>query len=155
MIRKSLFWGLTVVLVAALVSLIVRGRRLEKQEAAQAVEVVRQSKPSPTRVLAPQDLAIEGSAMQRSANLTALHEVEIHNNGSVPYTGIQLEFIYLDRAGKIVSTEKHTLGRTVIMPGQSFVAEDIRIEGVPASVEKFRTSVLSADMTSQAGNAEK
>ncbi|MBP1624567.1 MAG: hypothetical protein H6Q07_2587, partial [Acidobacteria bacterium] len=53
MIRKSLFWGLTLVLVVALISLIVRGRRLEKQQAGKSVEVVQESEPSPIRVLAP------------------------------------------------------------------------------------------------------
>jgi hypothetical protein len=142
MIRKSLFWGLTVVLVVALVGLILRGRRLEKQEAAQATEVVRQSRPSPTRVLAPQDLEIKGSTMQQSAGSTALHEVEIHHNGSVPYNRIQLEFVYLDRAGKVLSTKTHSFNRADIKPGQTLTATDIRIDGVPAAATKFRTSIL-------------
>jgi len=148
MIRKSLFWGLTLVLVVALVSLIIRGRRLEKQEAAQAIEAVRQSQPSPTRVLAPQDLEIEGSTMQKSPGSVALHEVEIHNNGSVSYNRIELEFIYLDRAGKVLVTKTHSLERADIKPGQSFTATGIRIEGVPASAARFRASLLFADMLS-------
>lgn len=148
MIRKSLFWGLTLVLVVALVSLILRGRRLEKQEAAQATEVVRQSQPSPTRVFAPQDLEIEGSTMQQSPGSVALHEVEIHNNGSVPYNRIQLEFVYLDREGKVLSTKTHSFNRADIKPGQTFTATDIRIEGVPASASKFRATILFADMLS-------
>jgi hypothetical protein len=155
MIRKSLFWGLTVILVAALVGLILRGRRLEKQEAAQSIEVVRQSQPSPTRVLAPQDLEIEGSTMQQSPGSIALHEVEIHNNGSVPYNRIQLEFVYLDRAGKVLLTKTHSLDRADIKPRQSFTATDIRIEGVPASAAKFRASILFADMLSSGEGIEK
>jgi hypothetical protein len=153
MIRKSLFWGLTLVLVVALVSLVIRGRRLEKQEAAQAIEAVRQSQPSPTRVLAPQDLEIKGSTMQRYPGSIALHEVEIHNSGGVPYNRIELEFVYLDRAGKVLATKTHSLERTDIKPGQSLTATDIRIEGVPASTARFRASLLFADMLSPGSTA--
>ncbi len=149
MIRKSLFWGLTLVLVAALVSLIIRGRRLEKQQAEISMEVIEQSQASPIRVLQPDDLRIESSTMQREGAHTALHEIQIRNTGTVPYGGIHLAFVYLDSSGKVLFTRTHPLGSAKILPGQTYAAPGIRVEEVPAAATKFQISILSADMLSQ------
>jgi hypothetical protein len=145
MIRKSLFWGLTLVLVVALVSLIIRGRKMEKEQAAQPMEVVQQVPPSPTRVLAPQDLEILSSTMQLKPDHTALHAVEIQNRGRVPYSGILLKFAYQDRFGKLLETKTYAL-KAAILPGLGFRTQDIVIKEVPASAEKFQVSIQYADM---------
>jgi hypothetical protein len=147
MFRKSLFWGLTIVLVAALASLIIRGRRLEREQADQPLPVVRQVQPSPIRVISPQDLEIEGSTMQQPSADSAVHEVEIRNSGNVSYSAIQLEFTYLDKTGKFLATRKHTLERVDIKPGQSFSSTGIPIQGVPGAASRCRVSILSADLS--------
>jgi hypothetical protein len=147
MIRKSLFWGLTLVLVVALVSLIIRGRRMEKEQAAQPTEAVQQAPLLPTRVLAPQDLEIVRSTMQLKPDHTALHEIEIQNHGSVPYSGILLRFSYQNRFGKLLETKTYAL-KAAILPGLSFRMRDIVIKEMPASAEKFQVSIQYADMPS-------
>jgi len=152
MLRKYLFLGLTLVLVVALVNLIIRGRRLEKQQASRRVEVVEQSKPTATRVLAPQDLEITQSKMWfeeaaggRNQSQTARHEIEIRNNGHVAYSRIQLSFEYLDRRGNVSSTKTHPITRT-ILPGAELKVSDIRIEGLPGSAASSRVAIVYADI---------
>jgi hypothetical protein len=146
MIRKSLFWGLTLVLVAALVILVIRGRKMEKEQAEQPVEVVRQAPSSPTRVLAPQDLDITAATMQPQPNQAVLHAVEIKNHGSVPYGGILLRFVYQDRAGNWLLTKTYSLNKIVILPGLGVKVPEIEIKEIPAAAEKFQVGVQYADM---------
>jgi hypothetical protein len=151
MIRKSLFWGLTVVLIVALVNLIIRGRRLEKQQARQLVEVVQESRPTSTRVLAPRDLEIVQSKMRleeadgKTRSQIARHEIEIRNNGKIPYSGIQLGFDYLDRSGKLLSTKTQSLARS-IEPGGDLKLVEIVVSGLPLPTISFRVVVVSADI---------
>jgi len=145
MIRKSFFWGLTLVFVVALVSLILRGCHMEKQQSAKPDEIVQQSQSSPTKVLRPEDLQIVSSTMQRGNSRTA-HEIEIRNNGIVRYSGIQLAFTYLNQAGKVLLKKTHVLDGVSIPPGSSFTARNVSVEGVPASAAKLQVSILSADM---------
>jgi hypothetical protein len=146
MIRKSLFWGLTVVLLAALVNLIIRGHRLEKHEAARLVEVVRESTPSPTRVLAPRDLEIVRSEMRlESQSRTDHHGIEIRNNGKVPYRGIQVSLEYLDSGGKVLVTKMRYITQ-VLAPGAELKLDDVRIDGLPVSTVSYRAAISYADI---------
>ena len=145
MIRKSLFWGLTLVLVVALVSLIYKGRQLEKQEAGKPVEIVQQSRPSLTRVLNPQDLVIVDSAMQRQSPDVVSHSVEIRNNGNVGYGRIQLKFAYQNRSGKTLATKTKSILRPVAA-GSSVRVIDLTVEGVPASAVKSEVTILFAEI---------
>ncbi len=145
MIRKSLFWGLTIVLLAALVNLIIRGRRLEKQQAAQAQQTVQQSKPSPTRVLSPQDLEIVNRAMPLDPRHTSIPGFEIRNDGSVAYSQIQLKFSYLDRRGKVLLTKNHLLAQT-LKPGATLKVPDLPAEGIPADAVSVELSISHADI---------
>ncbi len=150
MMRKYLFWGLTLVLVVALVNLIIRSRRLEQQQSSQVVEVVRQSKPTATRVLAPQDLVIVQSktTLERKAGgkaQIARHEIEIHNNGSVPYGGIQLSIDYLDRGGKVLASRTNPIASTVL-PGATVKLGDITTDDLPASTASAKVAIVYADI---------
>jgi hypothetical protein len=151
MIRKSLFLGLTLVLIVALINLIIRGRRLEKEKSSKLVEVVKDSEPTPTRVLAPQDLEIIQSTMKlvREAAVkqlpTARHEIEIRNVGKVSYGEIQLRVVYLDRNGKVLTTKTRSIAQT-ILPGITLKFADILIDGVPASAAACRVTIVYADM---------
>jgi hypothetical protein len=154
MIRKSLFWGLTLVLVVALVFLMVRGRRMEKKQSGRLVEAIQQSKSTPTRVLGPQDLEIiqskmhlQGEAGATKPFLAAHHEIEIRNNGNVPYGEIQLRFAYLDRSGKVLITKTHSATQG-ILPGAILKLADIMVDGLPAATTSFRVTVAYADIRS-------
>ncbi len=154
MIRKSLFWGLTLVLVVALINLIIRGRRLEKQQARQRVEVVQEAKPTPTRVLAPKDLEIvqsavrlEGATSGKTESQAARHEIELHNKGTVAYGKIQLDFGYFDRNGKVLTTRTQAVEQT-ILPGATLKIADIRIDGLPLSAVDSRVAIAYADIGS-------
>ena len=145
MIRKYLFLGLTLVLIVALVNLIIRGRRLEKQQAGKSVETIKESKPTPTRVLRPDDLEIIGSSMQRDAAGPALHTVEIRNNGRDSYSRIQLRIAYMDRGGKLLETKHYSIFRN-ISPGGRTRVTDIRVEGVPDLAARARVTIDYADL---------
>ncbi len=157
MIRKSVFWGLTLVLIAVLVWLIIRARELESQQSLQPVEVVQESKPTATRVLAPQDLEIVQSqmelAVESSGELTraaALHNLLIRNNGATPYSYLQLKFTYSNRSGKVLATRSHGIGET-IQPGALLDIQKITIDDVPSEAAQCAATIIYADIDSLAG----
>jgi hypothetical protein len=151
MIRTSLFWGLILVLVAALISLIVRGRRLEKEQAQQTVEVVRESKATPTRIFAPHDLQMIQARMRLEKDpggndkiRAARHEVAIRNSGDVPYSDIQLKFDYMSRNGKELATRTQSIPQR-ISPGATLNTEAI-LTDIPASTADSKVAIISADL---------
>lgn len=144
MIRKYLFWGLTLVLLVAIINLIVRGRRLEKEQAAKGNEIVQQSKPEATRVISPRDLAVSTAAMRLEPGGTARHSVEIRNTGSHPYSRIQIRFVYLDASSKTVAERTHIIAET-IKPG-ALLRSDIVIKEAPSSAVRSEASILYADL---------
>ena len=152
MIRKSLFWGFTLVLAVALISLIIRGRRLEKEQAQQMVEVVRESKPTPTRVFIPQDLQIIKARMYLEKDpggkdkiRAARHEIEIRNSGSVAYSDIQLKFDYVSRNGKELAKRTQLIPQK-ILPGATLSTADILVTGIPASTADSKVVIISANL---------
>jgi hypothetical protein len=139
MIRKSLFWGLTLVLIVALANLIIRGRQMEKKQAAQSAQVVQQSKPTPTRVLSPEDLELTRNPVQ--------DKIVIRNRGSVSYTNLQLKFSYLDRNGKELATSTHLVQQTV-KPGETLEIAGAAGGRIPPSAAESKISILYADIAS-------
>ncbi len=154
MMRKYLFWGLTLVLVAAMIILIIRGRNLEKQEMNQVVEIIKESKSSATRVWAPRDIKIVQAKMQLvqaagKVNLiSAKNEIEIRNNGKTTYSGIQLSLAYLDGKAKVLTTRLHAVEQT-IPPGADLKLSDIKMEDLPASVTDCRASITYAEIVAE------
>ena len=152
MIRKSLFWGLTLVLAAALISLVIRSRRLEKEQAQQMVEVVRESTPTLTRVFAPQDLQVTQAMMQLENEPgnqpkagAARHQIEIRNNGTMSYSDIQLKFDYVGRDGKKLSSRTWLIQQK-ILPGTTLRVPEIVMRDIPASTADSKISITSADL---------
>jgi hypothetical protein len=152
MIRRSLFWGLTLVLIVALISLVIRSRRLEKEQAQQMVEVVRESRATPTRVFAPLDLQITQARMQLKNEpgnqvivRAARHEIEIRNSGNVPYSDIQLRFDYMSRNGRDLTTRTQ-LVQQKILPGATLDIPEIVITNIPASAVESKVAIISADL---------
>jgi hypothetical protein len=142
-----MLWGLTLVLVAALIGLILRGRRMELEQAAQRFEVVQPSKPTNTRVLNPQDLEIVNPAVEQKSGSGAPGEIEIRNNGSVAYSQILLRIIHLDRKGKEVGSKTYSVGQT-LMPQASIKVTNLPAEAGTASTGKLEITVVSADVGS-------
>ena len=125
---------------------------MEKNQTKQPVEVVQQSKPTPTRVLGPQDLEIlqeklhwEEAGGEKKQSRAARHEIEIRNNGSVPYAEIQLRFDYLDRKGKTLASKTHTSTQGVL-PGSVLKITDIIIPDLPLSAADSRATIAYGDL---------
>ena len=152
MIRKSLFFGLTLALIVALVTLILQGRRQEKLQANKKVEVIKESTASPIRVYAPADLEIVRSTVEfgkksdgTTSTLNARHEIEILNRGKMPYREILLAFDYIDMKRKPLTRKTYSLGRT-LLPATSLKIPDILVDSLPLSAISFKISVLHADL---------
>jgi hypothetical protein len=153
-IRKYLFLGLTVVLIIVFTNLMIRGCRLEKEQAQQTVEKVEEAKPSPTRVIHPVDLKIRLSKMELQPDLSGekqsairRHEVEIYNSGTLPYKGIQLSFAYYGRSGERLGTRTHFIGKS-IPAATSLRLTDIVIDNIPAGATNLETAIAFADIES-------
>jgi hypothetical protein len=152
MIRKSLFLGLTLVLIAALIALIVRGYKTEKEQASQPSEKVEEAKSTATRVISPRDLEIlnpkttvEKNADPKEPSCISHHEIEIRNSGKVSYKDIQLRFAYLDRKGKESAAKIHSTSQ-IIAPGATLKLNHIAIDGLPISIVDSKAAIISADI---------
>ncbi|HTY63897.1 MAG TPA: hypothetical protein VMG30_16740 [Acidobacteriota bacterium] len=152
MMRRALFFGLTLVLVLAFVFLSVRGCRQGEEPASSSTETVEKSESSATRVLQPQDLEITLSKMAlekhedgAKPSLAARHEIEIFNHGNIPYRNIRLTFVYLSRAGKVLETRNHSIDQS-ILPGAVLKLADLRMDGLFESTTEARISIPYADV---------
>jgi hypothetical protein len=155
MIRKSVFYGLTLLLIVVLINLVFRGRRVEKQQAAKSAEVLYESDSTPTRVIRPKDLEVAHLKMRLEKNaggdkqsLYALHEIEICNKEKTSYGKIQLSVDYLDRKGKVLATKTYSVARK-LMPGDVLRLADIKIEDLPAQIANYRISIVYAEIESE------
>jgi hypothetical protein len=153
MFRRALFWGLTIMLVAVIVSLMIRSRSEEKRQAAATAEVVRQFKPTATRVIRPRDLVIVESnmgflptAQKGQTGLTDRQQVVVRNEGPLAYADVRLEFTYVGRGEKTLETRTIVVSKP-IPPMQTESLGDITIEGIPAGAVSCRTRILYADLS--------
>ncbi len=161
MVRRSLFFGLTLILILAFTFLSVRGCRQEDAPPEQPRETVEKSETTATRVLKPQDLEIGRSQMtvDRSVDASgkpffaARHEIEIFNRGSVPYREMRLRIAYLSSTGKTLETKHHTIDQT-ILPGASLKIADLRTDGLTESPAASRISILYADIGNSSQEAK-
>ena len=158
MLRKYLFWGLTLVLVVALVNLVIRSRRMEKKRAGQLVETVEEAKPTATRVLDPPDLRIVQAGMQPGdvprGTAPARQEVEIFNGGNVAYTAIQLKITYHGSSGKRLGTTGYSIAQS-IQPGATIRLESIPVADIPPDAAKSEIAISYADIVPGAPQKQK
>jgi hypothetical protein len=158
MFRKSLFLGLTMMLAAALVYLVIQGRRQEKQRqtTSRPVEIVRESPPSLTRVIAPDDIGIIESKMELgspgaqagpagSAGVTATHHFVIRNNGRTAYHSFVLKLSYIGHQEKVLETRMVPVAE-MLQPGQVRSIAEIKVENVPAGATRCIAKIASADL---------
>jgi hypothetical protein len=156
MARRSLFLGLTGMLVVVLGYLVVQGRKQEKlhQKNPRPVELVQESKPTPIRVMAPPDLQIIEAKLELSgadagvakeSGLSAKHQVIVRNNGQSAYRNIRFRLTYLSRGDKVLGSQIREAGET-LQGGQSRSMGDILVEGIPPGTAKSAVTILSADL---------
>ena len=144
-------------LVAVIVSLVIRSRREEKmQAAATPVEIVRESKATATRVLSPQDLIIIDAKMNLKrrdempqekdlSTGTAHHEVVVRNDGPVEYRDVQLKLTYLDREHRVLES-RTCLVTKPIPPRQAESLGDVVVEDVPVAATDCTARILYGDL---------
>lgn len=160
MIRRSLFFGLTLILLLGFVFLSVRGCKQEEEPADQPMETVEKSEATSTRVLKPQDLevALSKTVLEKYAgpsdkpSFAARHEIEILNRGNVPYKSMLLNIDYLAPTGKVLETRRHSIVETVL-PRAALKLEDIRIDGLTGRAAEARISIIYADIGSSSPEA--
>jgi hypothetical protein len=151
-LRKYLFYGLTIVLASAFIFLAVQGRRMEKEQMTQGSEIVKNYTPTPTRVLAPQDLVILSAVMtlprdneKKGKQEAVRHRIEILNSGHVTYCEIQLRLTYLDATGKVILTVPHDINER-IRPGETLLLHDFVMNDIPAEATDCRPEIVYADI---------
>jgi len=151
MIRKSLFLGLTGTLVAVLAYLVVHARRQEKheQQSPRPVEIVKDSTPSLTRILAPQDLEVVEVKTDFAGDTTrtATHHLVIRNKGTSAYTAVLIKLSYFGNGERSLETRTRQVNE-LLQPGQAHALGEIVISDLPAGVLKARAGVLAADLES-------
>ena len=146
MFRRSLFLGLMVLLGAVLVSLVVQGRRQEKKKAAtRVVEVVKQFKPTPTVVIAPQDLEIIGP--DNPARFA------IRNHGTVSYSNPEVEAVYLGKDGRVLQNQTVKIDK-VIPPGQEISIENAVSGKIPEGTKRTLLKIRSAELCTDCKKSE-
>lgn len=160
MFRKSLFLGLTLMLAAVLAYLVIEGRRQEKrrQEVPKTVEIVRDSPPSLTRVIAPDDLEIvesrmeiseaaEGKGSAPAGSLTAIHTFSIRHKGSTRYHSLALKIAYLNSDGSQIITRVVPVSEAPA-PGETRSIAGVKSEGIPVGAVKCEARIAYADLES-------
>ena len=159
MIRKYLSWGLTLALIAAVIMLIFRGRRVDDKQSSQVVEVVKKSESTATRAWSPRDLKILSSEMlpaeagDKKQSRSARHEMEIRNNGKVAYARVHLSFEYLGPGTKVLATKTYT-AEQIFPPGAAVKISGIKIDNVPVSARVCRVVVAYADLEAAPSSAK-
>jgi len=154
MFRRSIFLGLMVLLGSVLVYMVLSARRQEKRISSPPTEIIRKSKPSATRVLAPPDLQITDSTTEilppsagsgPVSGIVARHSVTVRNQGTSHYTGFMLRFDYLAASGNSVETRSHQVSQD-LPPGATVRLQEVLMEGLPAKVRRCSVGLAWADL---------
>jgi len=150
-LRKGLFSGLTILLIAVFIYLAVQGNRLEKERQKREADVVETFKPTQVRALKPRDLEIIAAFMEHDQPSGAgeaageEHRIEVRNSGETTYGEIRFKLDYLDAGGK----ELEPVFRNVeeaIPPGMTELIFKIPLDEIPAGAVDFVPSIVYADI---------
>jgi len=157
MLRRAIFLSLIALVFLVIVWTLIRPYQGTKPPPQTTGEIVKQSKPSLTRVLRPADLKVtlseielidpDSSSKQRKDH-RAKHHLVIQNNGGVAYRNIMLELAYQDSRGKTTKTDTRLLEETV-SAGQAVSIPEFVAESVPARTARCIVSIRYADMESK------
>jgi hypothetical protein len=153
-LRRSLFLGLTILLGAVLVWLVVNSRKEEARIASVPGEIVRTAKSSPTRALLPKDLDPSGSradlrarekAGRGNKSRIAHLDLVVRNLGSSPYSDPAVRLEWINSRGAPVGAETKVLPG-VVRPGQAISVSGVVVEAVPEQAVRCNISILHADV---------
>ena len=154
MFRRSIFLGLMVLLGSVLVYMVLSARKQEKRISSPPAEIVRQSKPSATRVLAPEDLQVTDASMAilppsggsgPPAQVAVRHSVTVRNAGKRHYRGFMLRFDYKTASGSVVESRSREVSQDA-PPGETVTPQEILIEGLPGKVKHCAVTIAWADL---------
>ena len=147
MLRKALFGGLTVMLAAVLIWLIVRGRQQETRLAAAPGEVVKTARSSSTRVIVPKDLEVSITRAPDGSGQTSrsLGKVSILNTSSRTYHNVMLRLSFAGSDGKVLGSRNHLVTDS-IGPEQTFVAGEISLDGAPGGTTRCEATILYSEL---------
>ncbi len=133
------------------VSLVIKARK-EERLATRYVEPVKESVPTATRVLSPEELRIVDSKMEildsenkSKVKITARHSLVVQDTGSVGYTGLHLEFYYWGRSGRLLGKKSYS-SIAVIPSGKTVALDDISLPDVPQGTMRSTARILSAEL---------
>jgi hypothetical protein len=163
MFRRSLFLGLTVLLAAVLITLVIKGRRQEinQAKASRIVEVVKEFKPSATRVMAPPDLGViwrvegQGGASQPESCV-------IRNHGTTAYANPDLQVALIASDGRVLAQQTMRID-AAIQPGQEVIVQPsvidpalkaVRTQLAGKTVAKPAVRIRSAELSPGSGAPE-
>lgn len=151
--RRSLFYGLTLLLVCVFIYLAVQGHRQEKLRQEQGADMVETFQSTPMRVLAPRDLEITASSITldtkngNGEGPADRHRIEIRNSGNVRYCDIQIKLEYFGSGGaKLGSIERQVTKE--IPPGKTLLDIDIPAASLPAGAVGYEPTIVYADVDS-------
>jgi hypothetical protein len=153
MLRKSIFWGLTLMLGTVLVWLVLKSRK-EAQAPAGPVEIVRTAKSSSTRVIGPKDLDATESSVEvipyldesaKTAGRSAHAHVVIRNRGTVAYQDAMMKLTCFGGNGKVLGTQTKLVPGS-IPPGESLTVDDVIVNNLPNGTARCRIGILYADL---------
>ena len=153
MFRRQLFYGITFILLAVILFLMLRGRSADKDREAQNIklEEIASDPPAPVRAILPRDLEIVEAKVSLTRNpekkddSTAHHDITIRNTGGGSYVGLWLRMEYIDEKGKPVEIRTHEINEALPSEGILRVS-DITIDAMPDAAADFRATILSADL---------
>jgi len=161
MIRRQIFFGLTFVLLAVILFLLLRGRNAEKERrAAQVVkmEKIASEPSSPVRAILPRDLEIIMAEVswtrhpdEKDAS-AANHDITIRNTGGDAYSSLRLRMEYIDDKGSPVEIRTYEVTE-ILPPGGTLRVSDITVDELPDAASDFRAVILYADL--EPGSEEK
>ena len=136
-----------VMLGAVLVYLILNGRGRESPQLSPPIEVVKSSKPTRTRVFAPQDLKLVESKLElvrSNGTANARHHVVIRNEGLVTYRNTLLKFSYFGPGERSLGTKTGQI-TDPILSGQTLSAEVV-VEEIAAATVKSSLRIVYSEI---------
>lgn len=149
--RKGLFSGLTILLIAVFIYLAVEGNKLEKERQKRAANVVETFKPTPVRSLEPRDLEITAAIMEPHSPAgtgeaaAARHRIEVRNSGESTYCRIRFRLDYQGDGGKRFEPVFRDMAEAV-PPGVTELVFEIPRDEVPEGAGDFIPFIVYADI---------
>ncbi len=149
MFRRCLFLGLMLVLVSVLAGMILTARKQEKRVLARPAEIVRDARPS--RVIAPPDLEIAASRMERAggatpaAGVAVSHDLTLRSTAPVAYERLMLQVAYQAADGTTIESRSYLVEQKV-PPGATVRLPAIAADPLPRRPARCRVQIAWAEL---------